>query len=63
MEAEPSEESGDSTNQGGPEPSQETPQSKLRDLRPEKDPMGAGRNRSPKTGPGNSASRQDVSTR
>lgn len=49
MDAEPNDKTGDSTNQGGQEPTQEAPQSKLRDLRPEKDPMGAGRNRLPKT--------------
>ena len=45
MDPEPNEETGDSTNQGTREPTQEKPQYKLRDLRPEKDPMGAGRNR------------------
>lgn len=30
---------------GAPQPAPELPQSKLRDLRPEKDPMGAGRPR------------------
>lgn len=54
MDAEPNEETGESTNQVTQEPTQEAPQSKLRDLRPEKDPMGAGRNRSPKTGVENS---------
>ncbi len=49
MEAEPNEETGGSTNQGAPEPKKEAPQSKLRDLRPEKDPMGAGRERRLKT--------------
>jgi hypothetical protein len=44
MDAEPKKKTGESTNQGTQEPTQETPQSKLRDLRPEKDPMGAGRN-------------------
>ena len=43
MDAEPKEKTGESTNQGTQEPTRETPQSKLRDLRPEKDPMGAGR--------------------
>lgn len=50
MDNEPKEETSDRTNRGTPEPTQEAPQSKLRDLRPEKDPMGAGRNRLPKTG-------------
>ena len=50
MDAEPNEETGDSTSQGSPEPTQEAPQSKLRDLPPEKDPMGAGRNHRPETG-------------
>jgi hypothetical protein len=54
MDAEPNEETGESTNQGSPEPTQEAPQSKLRDLRPEKDPIGAVRNRQPKTGVENS---------
>jgi hypothetical protein len=54
MDAEPNENTGDSTNQGTQEPTQETPQSKLHDLRPEKDPMGAGRNPLPKTGAKNS---------
>jgi hypothetical protein len=54
MDAESKDETGESTNPGSPEPTQETPQSKLRDLRPEKDPMGAARNRRPKTGDENS---------
>ena len=54
MEAEPNEETSESTNQGSPEPTQETPESRLRDLRPEKDPMGAGRQRAAKTGAENS---------
>lgn len=57
MEAEPNEETGESTNQGAAQPTQQTPQSKLRDLRPEKDPMGAGRDRLPKAGSGNSSGR------
>jgi hypothetical protein len=48
MESEPNKETGDSTNQGSREPIRESPQSKLRDLRPEKDPMGSGRSREPK---------------
>jgi hypothetical protein len=47
METEPDEETGDSANQGSPEPIQESPESRLRDLRPEKDPIGAGRKRFP----------------
>ena len=54
MEAERNDETGDSTDQGSSETTQETPQSKLRDLRPEKDPMGAGRNRASKIGVDNS---------
>lgn len=54
MDAEPKEETGNSTDQGSTETVQETPQSKLRDLRPEKDPMGAGRNRASKIGAKNS---------
>ena len=50
MDAEPNEKTGESTNQGTQEPTQETPQSKLRDLRPEKDPMGAGRDSLAKNG-------------
>lgn len=50
MDAEPNDETGESTNQGSPEAKPETPQSKLRDLPPEKDPMGAGRKHRPKTG-------------
>lgn len=49
MDTQPNEETSDNTSQGTPEPAQETPRFKLRDLRPEKDPMGAGRNRQPKT--------------
>ena len=47
MDAERNEKTGESTTQGTQEPTQETPQSKLRDLRPEKDPMGAGRDSVP----------------
>jgi hypothetical protein len=50
MDAEPNEKTGDSTNQGTQEPTQEAPRSELRDLRPEKDPMGAGRDSSAKNG-------------
>ena len=48
MDTEPKGETGDNTIQSSQEPIQETPQSKLHDLRPEKDPMGAGRERAPK---------------
>jgi hypothetical protein len=47
MDTEPSEETNDSTRQSAPEPTREAPRFKLRDLRPEKDPMGAGRRRFP----------------
>ena len=47
MDAEAKEKTGESSNRGTQEPTQETPQSKLRDLRPEKDPMGAGRDSVP----------------
>ena len=50
MDAESNDETGESANQGSPEPTQEAPQSKLRDLRPEKDPMGAGHKRRPGSG-------------
>ena len=50
IETEPTEEAGDSGSQNALEPTQESSRFKLRDLRPEKDPMGAGRNRRPKTG-------------
>jgi len=55
MDAERNEKTGESTTQRTQEPSQETPQSKLRDLRPEKDPMGAGRDSLAKTGKKNPA--------
>jgi hypothetical protein len=50
MDTKATEETGDSSSQSAPEPTQESSRFKLRDLRPEKDPMGAGRNRHPKTG-------------
>ena len=50
MDAEPNEKTGESKNQGTQEPTQEAPQSKLRDLRPEKDPMGTGRDSLAKNG-------------
>lgn len=43
MDPEPKDEAGESTEQNTQEQSQPTPLSKLRDLRPEKDPIGAGR--------------------
>jgi hypothetical protein len=55
MDAERNEKTGESTGQGTQEPTQETPQSKLRDLRPEKDPMGAGRDSLAKTSKKNPA--------
>ena len=51
METKPTEEAGDTSSQNALEPTQESSRFNLRDLRPEKDPMGAGRNRHPKTGP------------
>jgi hypothetical protein len=48
MDSESNDEKGDSSNQGSMETTAETPQSKLRDLPPDKDPMGAGGK--PKTG-------------
>ena len=53
MDANPKDETGDSNNQGSPDVTVETPQSKLRDLPPEKDPMGAARKRRPETGGAN----------
>ena len=50
MEPEPNDERDENTTAGGSEPTQQTPRSKLRDLRPEKDPIGAGRERLRKTG-------------
>ena len=43
MDGQPNDESEESANQDLQEQIQEVPQSKLRDLRPERDPMGAGR--------------------
>ena len=43
MDGEPNDESEESANQDLQEQIREVPQSKLRDLRPERDPMGAGR--------------------
>ncbi len=46
MDSEPKDETGESTEQSTREQtSQKIPLSKLRDLRPEKDPIGAGRQR------------------
>jgi hypothetical protein len=50
MDAEKNDETGQSTEQGTQEPTKETPRFRLRDLRPEKDPIGAGRKGSPKAG-------------
>jgi hypothetical protein len=54
MEPQPNEERDESTTAGGAEPTQQTPRSKLRDLRPEIDPIGAGRERWRRTGGRNS---------
>jgi hypothetical protein len=51
MEAETKEQSGERKEESTPEPTERFPVSKLRDLPPEKDPMGAGRTRSPKSRP------------
>ena len=50
METKPTEEAGDTSSQNTLETTQESSRFKLRDLRPEKDPMGTGRNRHRKTG-------------
>lgn len=42
MDSDTKNETGDSSNQGPRDTTVETPQSKLRDLPPDKDPMGAG---------------------
>lgn len=47
MDSETNDESGEGTEQDMEETIEETPQFKLRDLRPEKDPIGAGRKGSP----------------
>jgi hypothetical protein len=57
MDAEKNDETGQSTEQGTPEPTKETPRFRLRDLRPEKDPIGAGGKRFPKSGVGSAARR------
>jgi hypothetical protein len=49
METQPDEETGDNRDEG-PETTLEGPQSKLRYLRPDKDPMGASRSRFPEGG-------------
>ena len=43
METKPTEETGNTSSQNALEPTQESSRFNLRDLRPEKDPMGAGR--------------------
>ena len=50
METKPTDEAGDTSSQNALEPTQESSRFKLRDLHPEKDPIGAGRNRHRKTG-------------
>jgi hypothetical protein len=47
METETKEQSGERKEESTPEPTERSPVSKLRDLPPEKDPMGAGRTRLP----------------
>lgn len=49
MDTKPVEEADDRNSQSALETTQESSRFKLRDLRPEKDPIGAGRNRHPKT--------------
>jgi len=49
MDSETKDESGEGTEQDMEETIEETPQFKLRDLRPEKDPIGAGRKGSPRS--------------
>ena len=49
MDLETDDDSGESTEQDMEEATEETPQFKLRDLRPEKDPIGAGGKVSPKS--------------
>jgi hypothetical protein len=49
MDGEPKDESEESANQDLQEQIQDAPQAKLRDLRPERDPMGAGRKSGPQT--------------
>jgi hypothetical protein len=51
MDSEPSNETGEKTEPETVEKTQEIPPARTRDLRPEKDPMGAGRKRSTKAGP------------
>lgn len=48
METKPTDEAGDTSSQNALEPTQESSRYMLRDLRPEKDPMGAGRDCHPK---------------
>ena len=47
VDSEPNDETDESTNQNTSDTSEKTPPFKLRDLRPEKDPMGAGGRRAP----------------
>ena len=49
MQTKPTDEAGDTSSQNSLEPTQESSRYELRDLRPEKDPMGAGRSCHPKT--------------
>ena len=49
METKPTDEAGDTSSQNALEPTEESSRYKLRDLRPEKDPMGAGCDCHPKT--------------
>lgn len=50
MDSEAGNETGEKTEPETAEQTQEVPPSKVHDLRPEKDPMGAGRKRSAKAG-------------
>ena len=50
METKPTEETGEGSGQNALKPTEQSSRFTLRDLRPEKDPMGAGRNRPPKSG-------------
>ena len=52
MDSEPGNETGEKTEPETAEQTQEIPPSKVHDLRPEKDPMGAGRKRSTRAGAG-----------
>jgi hypothetical protein len=48
MDSKPKEKTREATGQSSQDAPPEPPRSKVRDLRPEKDPMGAGRKKSPK---------------